>query len=80
LTDRLGKEWLLMFRDLNAVRTVLVIVRHVVDLRADWVTAHESSIEGLQQFGDHFHAGRAGVEPQFIALAVEDHRRSVVDS
>jgi hypothetical protein len=35
----------------------------VIDPRAHWITAHQTSIVRLQQFGDDLHVGHARIEP-----------------
>jgi hypothetical protein len=75
----LGEKTILRVDNHHGSRAIFVIVRHVVDAAADGEAPHLAGIVGLQQFRDNLHVGHAGIEPQIVALAVEDHRHSVVD-
>lgn len=61
------------------MRTFLVIVRHVVDPTAHRVAPHEPGFAGSQQVGDGFDLCHAGIEPQVVAIWIEDHWHPVVD-
>lgn len=70
--SELAKERLLSLGDLNRSRALLVIIRYMVDPRAHRVTAHEASVERLQQFGDRRHVLHTGVEPQIIRIRMPE--------
>ena len=69
-----SKEWLLILHNLHGLRTLLVIVRHVIDSRAYWIRTHEPSIVGPQQCGDHLHIVHTGIEPKIVVVGIEVSR------
>ena len=56
----------------------LVVVSHVVDPGAHGVAPHQPGIEELQQVGHRSHIRHSGVEPQVVAVWIEDHWHPVV--
>jgi hypothetical protein len=58
----LGEETILRVGNNHRTRTFLIIVRHMVDSTAHRITAHESGIIRLQQFGNRRHVLHSGVK------------------
>jgi len=58
----------------------LVVVRHAVNATAYGKASHRSGIAGLQQFGSGFDLCHAGIEPNVVAVWIEDHWHPVVEN
>lgn len=59
----LGEKTILGLGDLLRARTLLIIVRHMVDTSAYWVAPHQASIEGLEKVGHNAHVSHSGIQP-----------------
>jgi hypothetical protein len=57
----------------------LVVVSHGIDPRAHGIAPHQPSIIGLQQFGRRSRVPHPRIEPQVVAVWVEDDGHAVVD-
>jgi len=69
----------LIVRHVHRSRAFLVIIRHVVDPRADRIAAHQPSFVRLQKLRDDLHVGHAGIEPQIVVVRIKNDGHSVVD-
>jgi len=58
----------------------LVVVAHVVDASAHRIAPHHAGIVGLQEFGRRSDIRHSGVEPNVVAVWVEDDWHSVLDN
>jgi hypothetical protein len=76
---RLGKEWLLILRNLHPLRTLHIIIPHMIDPRAYRVAPHEAGVVRLQKFGDRCNVLHSRIEPQVIAVWIENDWHPVVD-
>jgi hypothetical protein len=56
-----------------------VVVSHGIDPRAHGIAPHEPSIVGLEQFGRRSRVPHPRIEPQVVAVWVEDDGHAVVD-
>src|ERR1035437_7928161 len=68
--------WLTKLHGCGAFR---VVVSHVIDPRAHGIAPHEPSIVGLEQFGRRSRVPHPRIEPQVVAVWVEDDGHAVVD-
>ena len=75
----LREQWVLNLGKLHRTRTLLIIVRHVIDTGAHGVAPHEPSIAGLQQFGDGTDVLHSGVEPEVVVVRIKNDWHPVVD-
>lgn len=65
--------------NLKRLRALCIIIRRVVDPRANRVRSHQPRIAGLQQIGDRFNVRHSRIEPQVLVVWVKDDGHSVVD-
>src|SRR5271165_5111134 len=79
LTLSLREQTILNLRQFHGSRTLLIIVRHMVDTATHRMAAHQASIAGFQEFRNRCDVLHTGVEPQVVAGGVENNWHSVVD-
>jgi integrase len=79
LTIPLREEPILNLGEFHGRRAFFVVVGYVVDPGAHGIAAHQPGIERFQQFGRHTHIPHPRIEPQVVAVGVEDDGHSVVD-
>jgi hypothetical protein len=73
------EQMILNLAEFHRLRALFVIIRYPVDPRAHWITAHLAGVR-LQQFSDRHYVLHSGIEPQIIAIGIEDDGHPVVDS
>jgi hypothetical protein len=76
-SPRLGKKSILNLGWFHGRGASFVIIRYAVDPRAHGIAAHYPSIIRLQQFGRRSHILHSGVEPQIVAVWIEDDWHAV---
>ena len=79
LGGRLREEPALNLDNLRGCGTLLIIVCHVIDPRADGIAPHPARIVGFQRFRNHLNILHPGIKPQVIIRLVEDDRHAIVD-
>ena len=75
----LREEPILSLDDLHRSRALLVIIRHMIDTTAYRVAPHFAGVVGLHEFRDDLHVSHSRIEPQVVAVRIEDDRHPVVD-
>src|ERR1019366_8198031 len=78
-TVRLRKESILNLCKFHWYGALLVVVRHVVHPSADGIAPHQPSIAGFQQIGCRSYILHPRIEPQVVAVWIENDWHSVVD-
>jgi len=69
----------LVFGKLDWSRALFIIVRDMIDPCAHGIAPHLRGIGGLQQVGCSSHIFHTGIEPQVVAVWIEDDAHAVVD-
>jgi hypothetical protein len=79
LTVHLHEKTSLSLCEFHGCGTFLTVVSNMVDPTAYGIAPHQPSIAGPQQFGGSTHVPHPGIEPQVVAIWIEDDRHAGVD-
>ena len=74
-----GEKPILGFGDVQRSRALFVIVPHMIDATAHGVAPHLPAVIGLQQFRHRRYVLHSRIEPQIVAVGMENHKHPVVD-
>ena len=76
---RLCKQPTLNFGERDLCRAIRVIIGDIVDPTADGITPHQARIVRLQEFRRLPHLSHPRIEPQIVAVGIQDDGHAVVD-
>jgi hypothetical protein len=74
-----GEQCPVLFPDLHRSRTLLVVIRDVIDSVAHRIASHPERVIGLQEFADSAYVPHPRIEPEIVHVGIEDHGHTVVD-
>ena len=74
----LHEETSLSLCEFHRSRAFRIIIKCAINPRADRKTPHLLGIVGLQQFGRRNHILHSGIEPEFVAVWIENRWHSVM--
>jgi len=75
----LGKKPILRVGKHDRSRTLLVVVRNMINPSAHGVAPHLAGVIGLQQIRDRMRVTHPWIEPQVVAIWMKDDWHPVVD-
>ena len=78
-TVRLQEETRLSLGEFHGCGAFLVVIGHVIDPSAYGIAPHQLGIIGLQHVGHRTRIVHSRIEPQVVAIRIENDRHAVMD-